>query len=578
MIGAFDPLSTSAVPHITSLRNRDQRVAMIGTIKAFADAPAPISSDAVHKLVVFENSLYPVIQADRRWFFANAGKTEAVQFARDLNVMHRVAAKTFETLVERRGEWSKGDNDPLLQRAVGFALFHHCAAIKWCFFRHEPVKPTIWPELHALYKFADAQGFGFATMPISLFADEAQYKITALSLYLRALMLEVLNTGSLTMAQIEIADGWLAEWTPDYALDETYSQRSHALYVDLDLMAGMQLVTGNAAKPSYRYVRLEGLKEQVEAVRTQLRTGNPYLGRGAPNEFSMEEQVALLSTLERLYTTLLQASASRIEERKPVENQMADVRLGFEDARLAVTGAAGNAAAAAGPPGPDGESMKFGDLELSLEMPVMVDTLASSPSPATDTRWTRWKIHDMSSKGVGLMVDRVSGEIVWKGLLDIQNRSVDGWVFGGEAVENFADVGWVIDGAVKVSGKMRTVLFGANLANADESLVVPIQVISTKLDFQAAEAIGANPVSEKNRVAIAGFDAGQVAGFQGIETADKVPDWEAHLFWLEEMRRAQAGECRVAIQEVSEVSAEELFAKGVEYRASVQVSESIEDS
>ena len=422
-IGPFsenDPLSTSAVLNITSLRNRTQRVAMIGTIKSFADAPAPISADAVHKLVVFENSLYPVIQADKRWFFANADKTEGVQFARDLNVMHSVAAKTFETLVERRGEWTKGDTDPLLQRIVGFALFHHCAAIKWCFFRHEPVKPTIWPNLHALYRFADGQGFGFATNPIALFAGEVQYKITATSLYLRALMLEVLNTGSLSMPQIEIADGWLAEWTPEYALDETYSQRTHALFVDLDLMAGMQLVTGNAAKPSYRYVRVEGLKEQVETVRTQLRTGNPYLGRGEANEFSMEEQVALLSTIERLYTTLLQASASRIEERKPVENLVAEVRLGFEDARMAVNGTNG-AHAAATPKAVEsveGDALKFGDLELSLEMPPSLgNMLASSPAPAADARWTRWKVHDMSSKGIGLMVDRVTGERISVGQL-----------------------------------------------------------------------------------------------------------------------------------------------------------------
>ncbi|MEO8102888.1 MAG: hypothetical protein ABI790_10190 [Betaproteobacteria bacterium] len=413
-----DPMSNSAVLNITSLQNRDQRVRLISTIKNFADVPAPISADAVHRLVVFENSIYPVIQADKRWFFAAAGKTEAVQFARDMNVMHSVAAKTLESLVERRGEWTMGDTDPLLQRIVAFALYHHCAAIKWCFFRHEPVKPTIWPDLHALYKFADAQGFGFATNPVTLFADEAHYKITALSLYLRALMLEVLNTGSLSMAQIEIADGWLAEWTPEYALDETYSQRSHALYVDLELMAGMQLVTGNTAKPSYRYVRLEGLKDQVEAVRTQLRTGNPYFGRGAPNTFSMEEHVALLSTIERLYTTLLQASASRIEERKPVENLVAEVRLGFEDARMVVSGETAQAAPNPGAldaSAPEGDAQHFGELELSLEMPR--DPASSADVPATDTRWTRWKVHDMSSKGVGLMVDRVTGERISVGQL-----------------------------------------------------------------------------------------------------------------------------------------------------------------
>ena len=420
-----ESLATLKAPVITSLRNREQRVQMINAMRAFADAPAPISADAVHRIVVFENSIYPVIQADKRWFFSMVGKTEAVQFARDLHVMHNVAAKTLEALVARRGEWTKGDTDPLLQRIVAFALFHYGAAVKWCFFRHEPVKPTVWPDLHALYKFADGQGFGFANTPVTLFADEAHYKITPLSLYLRALLLEVLNTGSLSMAQIEIADGWLAEWTPEYALEETYSQRSHALFVDLELMAGMQLVTGNAAKPSYRYLRMDGLKDQVEAVRTLLRTGNPYHGRGVSHDFAMEEHVALLSTIERLYTTLLQASASRIEERKPVDNLMAEVHLGFEDARRVVCSEVDNAAkasitadAASAAQAKSGQ-MNFGDLELSLEMQPMGELRSSADAAGidTDTRWTRWKVHDMSSKGVGLMVDRVTGERISVGQL-----------------------------------------------------------------------------------------------------------------------------------------------------------------
>ena len=87
-----ETLATLTAPVITSLRNREQRVKMISAMRAFADAPAPISSDAVHKLVIFENSMYPIIQADKRWFFSMEGKTEAVQFARDLHVMHSVAA------------------------------------------------------------------------------------------------------------------------------------------------------------------------------------------------------------------------------------------------------------------------------------------------------------------------------------------------------------------------------------------------------------------------------------------------------------------------------------------------------
>lgn len=400
-----------------------QCMALIGTVKAFADTPAPIAVEAVRELVAFENRLYQVIQSDKVAFFAITEKTAAEQFAHDLHLMHSVAAKTLETLVQRRGEWTKEDAEPLLQRIVAFALYHHGAAIKWCFFRHEPIKPTLWPDLHALYKFAESHGF--ANTPIELFAVEAKYDVTAQSLYLRALMLEVLNTGSLTVPQIEIADKWLAEWTTEYAFDETYSPRSHALFVDLNLMAGLQLVTSSAAKPSYRYARIEGLKEQVEAVRAQLRTGNPYRGRGASDSFSMEEHVALLTTIERLYATLLQASASRIEVRKPVENLTAEVRLGFSESRRAMNSEAGNATPAhpARLAATGTTHAKFGGLQLTLEMPATgnasttVETSVTTVPPASDTLQTRWRIHDMSSKGIGLIVDRATGDRISVGQL-----------------------------------------------------------------------------------------------------------------------------------------------------------------
>ena len=398
------PTAPGAPLHVLSIQNREQRAAIIAKIRSYADAPAPIPPDQIRELLTFENTIYPVIQSDKRWFFANIGKAEAIQFARDLNVLHSFAARTLEQLFARRGEWSHGDDDPLLWQVIAFAQYHHGAAVKWCFFRHEPVKPTLWPELHALYDFAELHAF--ASTPLVLFNEESHYRTTILSLYLRALLLEVLNTGSLTMPQIEIADGWLAEWTPEYILEDIYTPRAHALFVDLGTMAGLQVVTGNTAQPGYRYLRVDGLKEQMETVRIQLRAGSTYHGRGAPNAFAMEEHVALLATIERLYTTMLQASASRIEERTPVSNLNADVRLGFDDALRIVSGVS----TATGTP--DDAPMKFGDLDLSLDLPP-----TPAPPSASDNRWTRWRIHDMSSKGVGLMVERTTGERIAVGQL-----------------------------------------------------------------------------------------------------------------------------------------------------------------
>lgn len=384
----FDPLSAADPARPLVAQTREQRAAVIGTIKAFAEAPAPIGASYIRDLIAFENKYHGSVQSDKKWFFAHSASVEGVQFARDMFVLHSFAARTLQRLVDRRGEWSQSDGDPLLQQVVTYALYHHGAAIKWCFLRLEPVKPTVWPELHALYRFAESNGF--ATQSVTLFEGDAPY--TPLSRYLLALLLDLLNTGSLTMAQIEIADGWLADWTGDYQLDSEYQQRLHALFVDLDAMSGLKVMTGNAPLPSHRFLRVERLKDQVEAVRTELRAGRAFDGRGMPDLFPVEEHVTLLSTIERLYQTLLQASASRLEERTAAEGREADVRLGFADAQRAIGG----------------------------------DDAATG-----DPRWTRWKLHDMSSKGVGLLVDRVTGERIGIGqVLAVRPDGFTHWLLG----------------------------------------------------------------------------------------------------------------------------------------------------
>jgi len=386
----FDILSAAEPAPVQLALTREQRAAITGVIKGFAEVPAPMSSAHVRELIDFENKHHAALQNDRKWYFDNATGVEGKQFARDMFVLHSYAARAWEQLVARRGEWSHGDSEPLLQQVVTFALYHHGAAIKWCLLRLEPVTPTVWPKLHELYRLAETNGF--ATQPVTLYAGDSPQ--SPLARYLLALLLDLLNTGSLTMAQIEIGEGWLAEWAEEYLFDEAYRPRAHALYVDLDAMSGLKLMTGNAPQPSHRFLRVEGLKNQIESARSELREGRRYAGRGLPDLFPIEEHVALLSTVERLYLTLLQASASRLEERTSITDREAEVRLGFADAQRAISG-------------------------------------ADDPAPGADPRWTRWKLHDMSSRGIGLMVPRVTGERVGIGqLLAMRPDGFPHWLVG----------------------------------------------------------------------------------------------------------------------------------------------------
>jgi hypothetical protein len=404
---------------LSSLQDRSARAALMREFSARASLPAPIPAEQIRELVNLSTLLYRLVRADAGWFFSRRGQADHSDFGAEIQALHGAASKALDNLVTRSGEWSRSDNDPLLQRLIGFALYHQGAAMKWCFFRHEPLPNSAWPPMHALYRFAEQAGF--ATFPMRLFDDESGHRTCLQALYLRSLLLDVLNTGGLSNAQVELADGWLADWASDYALDSSYLAATHALFVDLDAASGLQIATGIADLPSFRYLRVDRLPEQLEEARVALRAGRATSARAATSEFPVEEQVGLLNLIERLYQNLLQASATKIEQRTEVANLLAEVRLGFASARIAV---AGNEQG--GPGTADQTPMKFGGVELTLA------PAAATPGKENEgAAEAHWKVRDMSSKGFGLLIGSEKAERIGTGeLIAVKPDGFAHWTMG----------------------------------------------------------------------------------------------------------------------------------------------------
>ena len=403
MDSTANSLRNSTVLGVRSLQDRSARAGVLRELTALAALPAPITAEQICDLVVFEKTLYSLIRTDKRWYFARLAQAEAIEFARDIQILHSAAAKALVALVGRRGEWSRSDDDPLLQRIIGFCLYHQGAAIKWCFMRHEPLHPTAWTAAHALYRLAEQ--VGLATYPMRLFDEEGEQRTTLQALYLRPLLVDVLNTGSLSTAQIEIVDAWLAGWTTDYALDTDYSPDRHALFVDLDAPSGMHLAAGAADGSSRRYLRIDSLKRQIDAVRDAMRSGHAFHGRGVPNEFPVEVQVGLLEIIERVHQTLFQANASTLEQRTPIGDLRADVRLGISAVHAAINSddapaQVGDTHKIAG-----ASPVQFGGIELTLTPSQTPDNDEHAPTPGKHSG-PRWQVHDMSPQGFGLIASR----------------------------------------------------------------------------------------------------------------------------------------------------------------------------
>ncbi len=398
-------VSMHQLDNIMSLQNREQRAEMMNMARAYTTLPAPISAEWIRQLFQLENKLHSIIQNDKKWFFDQAGDPDTETFARDLHLMHSIAASSLGSLIERRGEWSPTDDADSLRNAIAFQMYHYGAAIKWSFFRREPISPTVWPQLHRLYQFAEQHQLHLQTA--TLFNEEAEHTSSVTSLYIRALLLDVINTGNLDMPQIEIADGWLAAWTSQYQLS---NQPSNArLYVDFASSRGLQQFTNGVAKSSCRYLNLAPLEEQLDMVRDAMRLGRPYQGRGIANLFAMEEHVVLLSVIERLNATMLSSTNVAIEPRKAATNHQVKINFGLSEIYQALSGETPSSA----------DTTTFAGFTLSLE-PILSETSTRANADSNDAT-IGWTLADISAKGMGFIVEsNAVGRIATGQLLAVQ--------------------------------------------------------------------------------------------------------------------------------------------------------------
>jgi hypothetical protein len=263
-----------------------------------------------------------------------------------------------------------------------------------------------------------------------LHASQPSFKPSVQSLFLRTLLLDLLNAGNLSRIQVEIADGWLSSWCADYALDAEFSSRLHLFYVDLASDSGLHLMRKDSHGESVRYVRAEGLKVHIEEVQAGLRHGRLFAGYGAGAVFPVEEHVALLAIIERLYSSIAAGSQNRIEERTHFEDREIEVVIGLERVLERIRRGPYLSAAPAAPAQPASVQMvEISPSGLSLT-PLEAEATPSS-APAVDPDIQIWRVQDLSTKGYGLLVEKASADAVMlNGIIGLHNQVTGGWIVG----------------------------------------------------------------------------------------------------------------------------------------------------
>ena len=426
-------LDVDRVIGLKTVREATSRGQFLSAIRELGKDSGEFTLARLHELMRVEEHFQALLLYDQIDFLRQpASASEADRdFALNVQRICLEAANGFQRFLRNRNAWATTREAlDTMFRVTGLALNSIHSFVKWGYFLNEPGRATPWKQVHALYALAEADGY--AQVPFVLHAPQPSYKPSVQSLYLRTLILDLLNTGNLTNIQIEIADGWFSSWCNDYSLDTEYSTRNHLFFVDLASDSGMHLMRKDSHGDSMRYVRTDGLKAQIEEVQLGLRHGRLYAGYGAGAVFPVEEHVALLAIIEKLYHSILAGSENRIEERTHFEDREVDVVIGIECVMRKMREAPSKATSAsprAVPSASVTETFEISPTGMSL---VANEAPAAAPfeEPA-DPDIERWRVHDLSSKGYGLLVDRAASELVLlNGIIALRNHETGGWIVG----------------------------------------------------------------------------------------------------------------------------------------------------
>ena len=411
-----------------TVRDAGSRAMFLAAVRELGKDGGAFTFERLQALIRVEEHFQALLLYDQIDFLRQLSAAEGDRdFALNVQRICLEAANGFQRFLRNRNAWATSrETLDAMFRVTGLALNAIHAFVKWGYFLNEPGRTVPWKQLHALYQLAETEGY--SQVPFVLHTAQPSYKPSVQSLYLRTLILDLLNTGNLTKVQIEIADGWFSSWCNDYALDTEYSTRNHLFYVDLASDSGMHLMRKDSHGETMRYVRAEGLKAQIEEVQAGLRHGRLFAGHGAGAVFPVEQHVALLAIIERLYQSILAGSENRIEERTHFEDREVDVTVGIERVlrKAREKPAAATAAPVAAPA--HAETIELSPAGVTLQT---VATPHAATAESADPEVERWRVFDLSSRGYGLLVDRAAAEnVMLNGVIALRNHETGGWIIG----------------------------------------------------------------------------------------------------------------------------------------------------
>jgi hypothetical protein len=405
---------------------------VVKALREYNAQKLPATKDRLAALFHLDEGAQEILQGLWNQYLLNPRMSRSIEsrlwnavFAYYQEILHAYHAHLMEYVANPNGSKVRSFLPLITARTVRYFALD----AKWCYFRYERVNPKLWKRVHNLYHLAEYEEF--ERLPISLYESVEGSGTSVAHLFLRALMLDVLNTGSLLPRQIELVDQWLGMFARDLVLEKDFKPARHTYFVDLSEPRGARRVRRVEPAPSKRYWDTFTLKEHIDGVRQQLVAGAMPAKLGLTEDCKLPACLELLDRIGALWSPTVKR-AQRAHQRTRVMKQIEVVR-GMPDICAQVR--YDNEQAAAARKGQDPSS------DLSYEAMVDVHLYGfvtrrtqvklgqereekSKPSGALE----RWVMENESDNGYGALIDVAEDDWVRLGkLVALKPERKGGW-------------------------------------------------------------------------------------------------------------------------------------------------------
>lgn len=263
-------------------------------IKEYSDQKIAVSKERVAVLSALDEAAQDLLATLRQQYLQNPRMSRIVESRlwNTVNLYYQEILRAYHShIMEYIGNPSSSKIAATIPQLTARTLNYFGLDAKWSYYRYTQANPKLWKRMHNLYHFAEYEEFD--TRSLKLYAAEAVETSTT-QLYLQSLMLETLNTGSLTPRQIHLIERWLPMLMRNIAVEKEYKPERHVFFVNLEDNRGARRVRRVEPGETMRFWDAYGLKDKLDDLRGQLSAG------AVPAKLGLTEDCKLPACLEML--------------------------------------------------------------------------------------------------------------------------------------------------------------------------------------------------------------------------------------------------------------------------------------